>query len=65
MPTAKWVRVAVRLEHHNFDLLINVNIHQRKFIKKCAKQNTFDILVAGTAFGFDGLISNLQYYNRA
>lgn len=65
IPTGKWVHVAVRLEHHNFDILINGNIRQRKFIKDVPKQNTYDVLVTpGEKHGFNGLISNLHYYNR-
>jgi hypothetical protein len=66
IPTGKWIHVAVRLEHHNFDVLVNGNIRKRKFIKDVPKQNTYDIFVTpGEKHGFDGLISNLQYHNRA
>tara|TARA_Y100000389_G_C17469028_1_gene528560 strand:+ start:5493 stop:6383 length:891 start_codon:yes stop_codon:yes gene_type:complete len=66
IPAGKWIHVAVRLEHHNFDVLVNGNIIQRKFISDVPKQNTYDVLVTpGENHGFDGLISNLQYHNRA
>jgi hypothetical protein len=64
LPLNKWVHVALRLENTVLDVYINGIIAQRLQMRNVPKQNFYDILVAPNG-GFQGKLSNLQYFNRA
>lgn len=64
LPLNKWVHVALRLENTVLDAYVNGVISQRTQMRNVPKQNFYDILVAPNG-GFQGKLSNLQYFNRA
>jgi len=63
LPLNKWVHLAFRLQNTVLDAYVNGVITQRLQLKNAPKQNFYDILVAQG--GFQGKLSNLQYFNRA
>jgi len=63
LPLNKWVHLAFRLQNTVLDAYVNGVITQRLQLKNAPKQNFYDILVAKG--GFQGKLSNLQYFNRA
>jgi hypothetical protein len=60
----KWVHIAFRLENMVIDAYVNGTIKERIQLQHACKQNYYDILVAPNG-GFQGQLSNLQYFNRA
>lgn len=64
LPLTKWVHVAFRLENMVMDAYVNGVIKERIQLQHACKQNYYDILVAPNG-GFQGQLSNLQYFNRA
>jgi len=58
------VHVAFRLENTVLDAYVNGIITKRAHLINAPKQNFYDILVA-TNGGFQGKLSNLQYFNRS
>jgi len=63
LPLNKWVHLAFRLQNTVLDAYVNGVITQRLQLQNAPKQNFYDILVAPG--GFQGKLSNLQYFNRA
>lgn len=63
LPLKKWVHLAFRLQNTVLDAYVNGVITQRLQLKHAPKQNFYDIHVAKG--GFQGKLSNLQYFNRA
>lgn len=65
IPLQKWINVTIRAKHKNLDIYVNNNIvHRHIFEGSPPKQNYGNVYV-GQQSGFDGLISNLRYFNRA
>lgn len=64
LPLNKWVHVAFRLENKILDAYVNGIIAKRLQMLNAPKQNFYDVLVCGNG-GFQGSLSNLQYFNRA
>jgi len=64
LPLNKWVHLALRLENTVLDAYVNGIITKRLQLRNVPKQNFYDILVAPNG-GFQGKLSNLQYFNRA
>lgn len=65
IPLQKWINVTIRVKHKNLDVYVNNNIvHRHIFQGSPPKQNYGNVYV-GQQGGFDGLISNLRYFNRA
>lgn len=64
LPLTKWVHVAFRLENMVIDAYVNGVIKERSQLTSAPKQNYYDIVVAPNG-GFQGQLSNLQYFNRA
>lgn len=63
LPLNKWVHLAFRLQNTVVDAYVNGVITQRLQLKHAPRQNFYDVLVAQG--GFQGKLSNLQYFNRA
>ena len=64
VPLNKWVHVAYRLQNTILDTYINGSISKRLQMNAAPRQNFYDILVAANG-GFQGNLSNLQYFSRA
>lgn len=65
IPLQKWINVTIRVKHKHLDVYVNNNIvHRHIFQGAPPKQNYGNVYVAQQK-GFDGLISNLRYFNRA
>jgi len=64
LPLTKWVHIAFRLENMVIDAYVNGVIKERTQLTSAPKQNYYDIVVAPNG-GFQGELSNLQYFNRA
>jgi len=64
VPYNKWFHVALRVENMVMDVYINGLITQRLSFQNTPKQNYNDIYICQNG-GFDGNMSNLQYYSRA
>jgi hypothetical protein len=65
IPLQKWINVTIRVKHKNLDVYINNNIvHRHIFEGSPPKQNYGNVYITNQQ-GFDGLISNLRYFNRA
>jgi hypothetical protein len=64
IPLNKWIHVAIRLQNKILDVYINGMLKKRVSFQSVPKQNYGDIFL-GKNGGFDGQISNLQYFDRA
>lgn len=64
LPYNKWFHVAIRLENTVMDVYVNGLLTERLTFQSVPKQNYYDINI-GQNGGFNGFISNLQYYSRA
>ena len=64
IPLNKWVHIAYRLQNTILDVYVNGSIRKRLQMQAVPKQNFYDVLVAANN-GFQGNLSNLQYFNRA
>lgn len=64
IPINKWILLVVRLEGKNLDIYINGTIVKRHILNGVPRQNYDNVYVAQNG-GFDGMISNLRYYNHA
>lgn len=64
LPLNKWVHVAFRLENTVLDAYVNGVITERLHLQNAPKQNFYDISISPNG-GFQGKLSNLQYFNRA
>jgi len=64
VPYNKWFHVALRVENMVMDVYINGLVTQRLSFQNTPKQNYNDIYINQNG-GFDGNLSNLQYYSRA
>ena len=64
VPYNKWFHVAVRVQNMVMDVYINGLVTQRLSFQNTPKQNYNDIYISQNG-GFDGNLSNLQYYSRA
>jgi hypothetical protein len=62
IPINKWINVILRCRNTFLDVYINGTIARSVDLKGIPKQNYGDVFVALNG-GFDGYISNLQYYN--
>lgn len=64
LPYNKWFHVAIRLENTVMDVYINGLLTQRTTFDAVPKQNFYDVNVCQNG-GFNGYMSNLQYFSRA
>jgi hypothetical protein len=64
IPLRKWFHCAVRLENVTLDAYINGTISNRVVLQDVPKQNYEDVYICANG-GFNGNISNLQYYSSA
>jgi len=64
VPLNKWVNVIIRCQNTNLDVYINGVITRSIELNGVPKQNYGNVYV-GMNGGFDGFISNLQYFNYA
>ena len=64
IPLNKWVNVIMRCSNKTFDVFINGVITRSVTFIGVPKQNYGNVYVAMNG-GFDGYISNLQYFNHA
>jgi Concanavalin A-like lectin/glucanases superfamily len=64
LPFNKWFHVAIRIQNKVLDVYINGTIANRHVMKFVPKQNYNDVNVCQNG-GFDGQLSNLQYYTHA
>ena len=64
IPLNKWINVTIRLEGLTMDIYINGKIAKRHIFNSVPKQNYGDTYVNANG-GYSGMISDLQYHNRA
>lgn len=64
LPFNKWFHVVIRVKNKILDVYVNGTIASRQVMNFVPKQNYNDINICQNG-GFDGLLSNLQYHNRA
>jgi hypothetical protein len=64
VPLKKWFHCALRLENTTMDAYINGTIANRIIMQDVPKQNYEDVYICANG-GFNGNISNLQYYASA
>lgn len=64
LPVMKWIHVAVRVEGVSMDAYVNGTIAGSLAFDGVPYQNFYDINCCCNN-GFDGSLSNLQYYNHA
>jgi hypothetical protein len=62
IPVKKWVNVIVQCDGQNLDVYVNGTLTRRHIMTSVPKQNYGDVYVAMNG-GFDGYISELQYFN--
>ena len=64
IPLNKWLNVIIRVKGTVLDIYINGVLLERHFLSGVPRQNYGDVNVALKG-GFDGMISNLRYHNKA
>lgn len=64
VPFNKWFHVAIRIENKVLDVYVNGTIASRHVMKFVPKQNYNDVNVCQNG-GFDGQLSNLQYFSHS
>jgi hypothetical protein len=64
IPFNKWFHVAIRAENTILDIYINGTLTERSITNSVPKQNFQDIQICQNG-GFQGQMSNLQYFNSA
>ena len=62
IPVKKWVNVILQCDGKNLDVYVNGTLARRHILSGVPKQNYGDVYVAMNG-GFDGYISELQYFN--
>lgn len=62
IPVKKWVNVILQCDGKNLDIYVNGTLARRHILNGVPKQNYGDVYVAMNG-GFDGYISELQYFN--
>lgn len=62
IPVKKWVNVILQCDGKNLDIYVNGTLARRHILSGVPKQNYGDVYVAMNG-GFDGYISELQYFN--
>lgn len=62
VPVKKWVNVIIQCDGHNLDVYVNGTLTRRHVLTGVPRQNYGDVYVAMNG-GFDGYISELQYFN--
>ena len=67
VPINKWFHTAIRMQNKTIDVYINGVVSARKTLESMPKQNYHNIAIGGGASqgGFQGSISNLQYFAYA
>ena len=64
VPLNKWINVVIRVNNLNLDVFVNGSIVVRHVFSGPVKQNYGDVFVSANN-GFDGMMSNLRYFNHA
>ena len=64
IPIEKWINVIIRCNQHTVDVFINGMLTQSHTLKGVPKQN-YDNVYVGLNGGFNGNISQLQYFSHA
>lgn len=62
IPAKKWIHVGLAIDQEAMNIYINGTIYLHHTLTQMPKQNN-SAVSTGIAGGFDGKISNLQYYN--
>jgi len=64
IPIGKWVYVTVVVINKNIDIYVNGNLKNRCTLTGIPMQNVGDMYITQNG-GFDGMLGNVQYFNRA
>lgn len=64
IPLNKWILLGIRVEDNKMDVYVNGTIVLRHVFKSVPKQNYGDVYVNMNS-GFNGLMSDLWYHDRA
>ena len=64
IPLKKWIHVLIRVENRYLDVYVNGTLTKRKLLASVPKQN-FGNVYACMNSGFNGFLSNLQYFDYA
>ena len=64
IPMNKWLHVVIRVENNNLDTYINGTLAKRHVLGNVPKQNYGNVNIALNG-GFQGYLSNLQYFSHA
>lgn len=64
IPTQKWLHIVIVLRNKNLDIYVNGYLKARKVLSSIPRQNSGDLWV-NMFGGFEGYVSNIQYFNSA
>ena len=64
IPMNKWILLVIRVEGNKLDIYVNGTIVKRHILSGVPRQNYDNVYVAQNG-GFDGMLSNLRYFNHA
>ena len=64
IPISKWVHVSIVLTQNYLDIYINGLLKERKKLVGIPRQNYYNLYITQKA-GFNGMLSNMKYYNFA
>lgn len=62
IPAKKWIHVAISVDQNAVDVYINGTLYVHHSLTQLPKQNN-SVVTTGIAGGFDGKVSNLEYYS--
>lgn len=65
IPLQKWFNVTIRVKHKFLDVYVNNNIAHRHIFEGAPPKQNYGNVYVSQQNGFEGLISNLRYFNRA
>ena len=65
IPLQKWFNVTIRVKHKFLDVYVNNNIAHRHIFEGAPPKQNYGNVHVSQQNGFEGLISNLRYFNRA
>jgi hypothetical protein len=62
IPAKKWLHVAIAIDQNSVNVYINGILHTHHSLTQLPRQNN-SVVTTGIGGGFDGQISNLEYYS--
>lgn len=62
IPAKKWLHIALAIDQEAIDIYVNGNLYLHHSLMQVPKQNNSTVST-GIAGGFDGKLSNLEYYS--